>query len=97
MSFLEKPELSPPNEDGFQFGIDKSLTEYAQTRQFNAGNELPAIPYHVLQVWKDDKLVSRLIVDSKTNEPVADMPGFESIAARLDMMKLATKMIPKKQ
>ena len=91
MSFLDKPELSPPNDKGFQFGIDKSLTEYAQTSQFNAGNELPAIPYHVLQVWKNDKLVSRLIVDSKTNEPVADMPGFESIAARLDIMKLDAK------
>lgn len=97
MSLLNKPKLTPPNEQGFQFGIDDSLTEYAQKSQFNGGNELPAIPYHVLQVWKDDKLVSRLIVDDNTNEPVADMPGFEAIAARLDVMKLATKMKPKKQ
>lgn len=94
-SFIEKPELSPPNEQGFQFGVDKSLTEYAQTEQYNAGNVLPAINYHVLQVWKDDKLVTRLIVDSKTNEPVKDVAGFEACAAHLDMMKLHIKATEK--
>lgn len=90
-TILTKPELSPPNEQGYQFGVDESLTKYAKTSQFNAGNELPAIPYHVLQVWKDDKLVTRLIVDTKTNEPVFDENGYEACAAKLDMMKLKAK------
>ena len=90
-TILTKPELSPPNEQGFQFGIDESLTKYAKTEQFNYGNPLPAINYHVLQVWKDDNLVTRLIVDSKTNEPVDDVAGFEAVAAKLDLMKLKIK------
>lgn len=91
MSFIDKPELTAPNDKGFQFGVDKSLTEYAQTEQYNAGNVLPAINYHVLQVWKNDNLITRLIVNSETNEPVKDVAGFEACAAYLDMMKLDTK------
>lgn len=90
-TLLDKPKLSAPNEKGYQFGIDESLTHYAKTSQYNAGNELPGINYHVLQVWKDDKLVTRLIVDSKTNEPVDDVAGFEAVAAKLDLMKLKIK------
>ena len=91
-TFLGKPKLTPPNENGFQFGVDESLTSYAKTEQFNVGNTLPAIDYHVLQVWKDGNFVTRLIVDSKTNTPVKDLPGFEACAAHLDMMKLKAKM-----
>ena len=90
-TILTKPELSPPNEKGYQFGVDESLTKYAQTEQFNYGNPLPAIKYHVLQVWKDGNLVTRLIVDSETNETVDDIAGFEAVAAKLDLMKLKIK------
>lgn len=91
MSFLNKPKLTSPNEQGFQFGLDNSLTEYAKSEQLNGGNVLPAIDYHVLQVWKDDNLVTRMIVNSKTNEPVYEAPGFEACAAHLDIMKLSSK------
>ena len=90
-TLLDKPQLTPPNEQGYQFGVDEGLTKYAQTEQYNAGNVLPAINYHVLQVWKDGNLASRLIVDSKTNKPVYDTGSYEAIAAHLDMMKLKIK------
>ena len=90
--FFKKPKLTPPNEQGFQFGIDEGLTEYARSSQYNDGNELPAINYHVLRVYKDDSLVSMLVVDSKDNRPVKECKGLEACATYLDMLKLAKKM-----
>lgn len=92
MGFFKKPKLSPPNELGFQFGIDESLTEYAhkELEQWG-GNVLPALKVTVLQVWKDDYHVSNLIVDEETNEPIKECFGFEATACMLDALKVLEK------
>ena len=54
MGFLDKPKLSEPNELGFQFGINESLTEYAHKKQPQwGGSSLPSVKITVLEVWKD--------------------------------------------
>ena len=88
-TFFEKPVLSEPNEMGFQFGINKSLTEYAHQKQYQDANiYLPSVDITVLEVWKDDKLQAYLIIDEKTNQPIDEASGFESAAVCIDKFKL---------
>ena len=73
---MDKPKLSPPNEKGFQFGINENLTKYSH----KLGLKISA-----LEVWKDDKFVSFLLVDEKTNDALKDCQGIEAAACALDM------------
>ena len=82
-------KLSEPNEAGYQFGINKDLTEYAHKEQNNWGNILPSVDITVLEVWKDGELVSYLLVDEKTNKEIDEASGFEAAAVALDKWKLA--------
>ena len=88
MGFLDKPKLSEPNELGFQFGINESLTEYAHKEQPQwGGSSLPSVKITVLEVWKDDKKISYLLVDEDTNEPIKKAEGYEATAVAIDMFK----------
>ena len=89
---FDKPKLSEPNEQGYQFGINDSLTEYAHKEQNNWGNILPPIDVTVLEVWKNDKRISFLLVDEKTNTEIDEAFGFEAAAVALDKYKLAKKI-----
>lgn len=92
-TFLDKPNLSPPNEQGYQFGIDESLTDYAHKEVVQDKNSsLPPIKATVVQVWKDDKMVSRILIDEETNNVLEDMPGFEAMAVAIDKYKLIASM-----
>jgi len=88
MGFLDKPKLSEPNELGFQFGINESLTEYAHKKQPQwGGSSLPSVKITVLEVWKDDKNISYLLIDEDTNEPIKEAEGYEATAVAIDMFK----------
>lgn len=87
--FFDKPKLSEPNEMGFQFGINKSLTEYAHKEVVqDAHSSLPAVDITVLEVWKNDQRVSYLLVKDGTNEPVDDQQGYEAAAVAIDKFRL---------
>ena len=87
-NFFKKPKLSEPNEMGFQFGINESLTDYAHKKQWQTATTfLPPINVTVMEVWKDDKLVTYLLVDDKTNEPIDEAQGFDAAACALDKHK----------
>ena len=91
---FDKPKkLSEPNEMGFQFGINESLTDYAHKEQAQWGHSpLPAVDITVLEVWKDDERQSYLLVDEKTNQPVKEANGYEACAAAIDFFKLAKQI-----
>lgn len=91
---FDKPKkLSEPNEMGFQFGVNESLTEYAHKEQPQWGGEpMPSVGITVLEVWKDDERVSYLLVDEKTNQPMKESNGYEACAAAIDAFKLSKKM-----
>lgn len=91
-TFIDKKNLSDPNELGYQFGINSSLTEYAHKEQNNWDNILPAVDITVLEVWKDDKFITFLLIDEKTNKELQDTNGFEAAAVALDKYKLAKKI-----
>ena len=86
--FINKSNLTPPNDMGYQFGINDSLTKYAHSEQYNWGNILPPVDINVLEVWKDNKFQTFLFVDSKTNKELCDVQGYEAAAAKLDIFKL---------
>lgn len=88
---FDKPKLSEPNEIGYQFGIDTSLTDYAHNEQENSGNPLPAVNISVLQVWKDDKLVAYLLIDERNNIAIDESIGYEAAAVAIDKYKLIKK------
>ena len=49
--FDKKPKLTEPNEMGFQFGINETLTNYAKSEQPQwGGNALPPVDITVLEV-----------------------------------------------
>lgn len=73
---LESPKLSEPNEKGFQFGINKSLTDYAHKEQpQDATHSLPAVKITVLEVWKDNKHISNLLIEDDTNKVLREVYG----------------------
>ena len=84
-------ELTQPNELGFQFGINESLTEWAHQEQNNWGNILPAVDITILEVWKDNERKAYLLIDEKTNEPIDEGFEYEDCAARIDKWKLIEK------
>ena len=92
---FDKPKLSEPNEKGFQFGINETLTKYAHDEQVNWGNTLPSLDVTILEVWKDGNRVSYLLIDEKTNEPIREANGYEACACALDALK-ALKQLDKK-
>ena len=95
---FDKPKLSEPNEMGFQFGVDDSLTEYAHKEVVQtATKSLPPVGITVLQVWKDDQLVTRILVDEKTNQPLEEAAGFEAAAVAIDKYKLLKDMYNEKK
>ena len=90
---FDKPKLSEPNEAGYQFGIDKSLTDYAHKEVIqSATTSLPPVKITVLQVWKDDKHITNLLVDEKTNKVLQECHGFEATAVAIDKFKLIKQM-----
>lgn len=87
--FFEKPKLTPPNQQGYQFGKNESLTEYAHQEQLQwGGNSLPPVGITVLEVWKDDKREAYLLIDEKTNEAIDEQHGYEAAAVAIDKFKL---------
>lgn len=92
-NFFEKPKLSEPNEMGFQFGINKSLTKYAHEKQWQtAARYLPSVNITVMEVWKDDKCVTYLLVNDETNEPIDEAQGFEAAACAIDKYKFLAQI-----
>lgn len=90
---LDKPKLSEPNEQGFQFGINEALTKYAHDKQPQWGTSvLPSVNITVLEVWKDDRRVAYLLVDEKTNRPIKEASGYEACACAIDAFKVIKQM-----
>ena len=74
---------------GFQFGINKELTEYAHKKQPQwGGGSMPSVGITVMEAWKDGKLVSFILVDEKTNRPIKEAGGYEACAVAIDQYKL---------
>ena len=92
-TLTDKKNLSAPNELGYQFGINTSLTEYAHREQNNWGNVLPPVKITVLEVWKNDVFETFLLVDEKTNKELEEHSDFESAAVAIDKYKLLEKSI----
>ena len=72
---IDKPKLTPPNEKGFQFGVNDNLTKYAH----KCGVTITAV-----EVWKDGRIVTMLLMNEETNEAMKECNGFEAAAVAID-------------
>ena len=87
--FDKKPKLTEPNEMGFQFGINETLTNYAKSEQPQwGGNALPPVDITVLEVWKDNEFTTFLFVDNNTTKELRDVYGLGAAAAKIDIYKI---------
>ena len=82
------PNLTPPNEKGYQFAVNKYLTDFAQTVQENWDIQMPPVDMSVLEVWKNNNFYAYLIVDSKTNEEIDRAFDFDAVIVKLELYKL---------
>ena len=90
--FDKKPKLTEPNEMGFQFGINETLTNYAKSEQPQwGGNALPPVDITVLEVWKDNEFKTFLFVGNKTKKELCDVYGLGAAAAKIDIYKIETR------
>ena len=86
--FFDKPKLTEPNEMGYQFGKNESLTDYAHQKQWQTAEKfLPPVGITVLEVWKDDKREAYLLIDEKTNAAIDEQYGYEAAAVAIDKFK----------
>lgn len=72
--------LSEPNELGYQFCIDKGLTNYCSEQRLN---------FHVIQVWRFNELITRILIDSKTGDPIKEEKNIEQIKLIIEMLKIS--------
>lgn len=80
--------LGPPihvNEIGTKFWVDVSLSKYARQKNLHG----IALDYHVLFAETVDGHMSRLLVDSVTNDVLYDTQSLEAMSVHIDMVKAA--------
>lgn len=87
----EKPYWINP-ENNLEWYIDKSTTEWCSRWTPGELPKLNAIVFYVCE-RKDGKVnpLSRLLIDIKTNQVLADETSLENMAAKIDMLRLANK------
>ena len=81
-----KPYFTNP--EGFEWWIDKSSTQWAH-RDIEPTGGKGAKNLLCFIVRKDEKPVSRVVMDKNTNEVVYENGNLEAVACWLDMYKVA--------
>lgn len=83
----EKPYWVNP-ENGLEWYVDKSTTDYCKRERINEWKKLDAIVFYVAE-RKDNKvsLLERVLIDAKTNEPLASETSLEAMYAEIDMIR----------
>lgn len=84
----EKPYWVNP-ENGIEWYIDKDTTEWC-TRERNNLKKLNAVVFYVC-VKNKNKInpLERVLIDVKTNAPLASETSVEVMCAKIDMLRLA--------
>ena len=67
------------NEDGYEFYLSKTLTQYAHTRDLKDIN--------VLYVKQKDQKNFESIIIVKDGVPIKESPSFEAIATHIDILE----------
>jgi hypothetical protein len=84
----ELPYWTNP-ENGYEWYVDKSLTEYC-TREINDLKPLDAVAFLVVEVKNDERTpVSRVLIDRKSSNIIAENTSFEALATKIDLLRFA--------
>lgn len=71
------------NEQGYEWWIDTSSTDYARS-DTRPGHPLKAICFYVR---KDGRALSRVLIDENTNDVLADEQNLEALAVKIDILR----------
>ena len=85
----EKPYWINP-ENGLEWYVDKSTTDWCTREHINGWKKLNAIVFYVAE-RKEGKVnpLERVLIDKKTNEPLACETSLEAMAVKIDMLRLS--------
>ena len=85
----EKPYWVNP-ENGLEWYVDKSTTEWCKKEHINGWKKLNAVVFYVAE-RKDGKVspLERVLIDAKTNEPLAAETSLEAMAVKIDMIRMS--------
>lgn len=80
--------INPENQ--LEWYVDKSTTEWCTRDMLNKSPKLQALCFFVCQ-RTDDKIepISRVLIDKKTNQIIAEETSLEAMAVKIDMFRLA--------
>ncbi|MFW5847520.1 MAG: hypothetical protein ACOCVF_01190 [bacterium] len=92
----EKPFWINP-ENGFEWYYDESITGWANEERPNNNPPLNAMGFIVTE-RKGDKIIpcSRVLIDKKTNQVLADETSLDGMGVKIDMLRFAKKLLNKK-
>ena len=79
------------NKEGFEWYVDESLSIRA-IREHPLGH--PPLSAVCFMIRKDEKFLSRVLMDSETREIVADEPSVEEMATKIDRLRAAKHLKP---
>jgi hypothetical protein len=74
------------NEKGYEFYIDKDMTDYAKQDDINGNKGLIGI---ICYYMKKGDYITRMLVDNKTQTPLHLDQTMEGMACYIDFMKIA--------
>lgn len=85
----EKPYWLNP-ENGLEWYVDKSTTELCKRNHINGLKKLNAVVFYVAE-RKDGKVspLERVLIDAKTNEPLAAETSLDAMAVKIDMIRMS--------
>lgn len=85
----EKPYWVSP-ENGLEWYVDESTTKQCKRDHVNGWKQLNAVVFYVAE-RKDGKVspLERVLIDSKTNEPLAVETSLEGMAVKIDMIRMS--------
>lgn len=85
----EKPYWINP-ENGLEWYVDKKCSRWCVQETINGDPKLDAVVFIVAaRVEGELKAQSRIIIDKKTNKVLADETSLESLAATIDVLRVA--------
>lgn len=87
----EKPFWVNP-ENGLEWYLDETITKACTRDTLNDLPKLDAICFYVVEHKGNDfKPISRVLIDKKTNEVLADESSLEAIGAKIDWLRVVNQ------
>ena len=80
-------------ENGFEWYVDKELTNWCYRETLNNNPKLDAICFYIVEVNDDGerRALTRMLINKTTNEPIHEDTSLEGMASKIDILRVALK------